>query len=405
MVYALLAVLAFVFGSGFVQAATPDIVLITFSGRSGFPALGECGPGTCPPRDNSTYLSDPERRTVQTLQATFEENGLSVSTFNASSFIERHHSYLSNRDEAGYVEAEAFLLDAYSRFIKDRDDPARIVLVGHSHGAVWASLLAWNHPEVPIEYLVSLDSVCTGWAADHAAYVRQHYDWDTERYPSPLGATLDPCRLTFEGLPEPRAVSDVIPSNVRYNLEVQSAPFRLELNPEQLAEDLLGALLERPPSVADTEALLDEVKRRTQEHGQVAAEFLRDLRPLDLLDFARYRRDIEVFLEKDWREFLGLGVAAAQGTLNPLHDGVRNVRPTGETGGIFVYQAQRENHSEVTWHDSEAMGWVREALMALEEGRQPPEGATCPVVQALWVVNAMSKRDDRPKGRYVSVDL
>jgi hypothetical protein len=383
MMYVLLAVLALVFGNSFVQAATPDIVLITFSGRSGFPALGECGPGTCPPRDNSTYLSDPERRTVQTLQATFEENGLSVSTFNASSFIERHHSYLSNRDEPGYVEAEAFLLDAYRRFIKDRDDPARILLLGHSHGAVWASLLAWNHAEIPIEYLVSLDSVCTGWAADHAAYVRQHYRWDSRRYPSPLEATLDPCRLTFEGLYEPRAVSDVISSNVRYNLEVQSASFRLELNPEQLAEALVSSLLERPPSLEDAEALLDELKRRTQEYVQAAEERLRDLRPGDLLDLTRYKRDIEVFLEKDWREFLAQGIAAAQGRLNPLYDGVANVRPAGETDGIFVYQAQRENHSEVTWHNSEAMCWVREALTALEEGRQPPEEATCPVVQAL----------------------
>lgn len=379
--YALVTVLASWFGSALAQAATPDVVLISFSGRSGFPALSECGPGTCPPRDNSTYLADPERGTVQALAAVFEETGLSVVTFNASSFIERHHSYLSKREEPGYVEAEAFLQDAYRRFVADRDHPARIVLVGHSHGAVWASLLAWSHPEVPIAYLISLDSVCTGWAADHAAYIRQHYDGDIARYPRPLEASLDPCRVRFEGLPHPRAVSDVIPANVLYNLEVQSASFRLELDLERLAEDLLGVLLEGPPSVKDLEAWLAELERRTREYGRATEEFVRELRPPDLLDFrldfSRYRHDLKRFLEQDWTEFLRLGILAAQATLNPFYDGVRNVRPTGEADGLFVHQAQRENHSEVTWPGSEAMCWVREALLALEAGRQPPQEAPC----------------------------
>lgn len=376
MIRALLAGLALTLGGGPALAAAPDIILITFSGRSGLPALGECGPGRCPPRDNSTYLSDPERRTAQSLQAVFEEGGLHVSTFDASSFIERHYSYLSRREEPGYLEAEAFLLEAYARFIKGRGDPARVVLVGHSHGAVWASLLAWSHPEVPIDYLVSLDAVCTGWAADHAAYIRQHYREEAERYPRPLGPSLDPCRVTFAGLSEPRAVSDVVPGNVRYNLEVQSAPMGLELHPEAWAEDLLRAL-EHPPRAEDLEAWLGEVKRQAQTYGRTAEGFLRDLGPLDILALARYRREVEDFLAKDWTQWLGLGLAAAQGTLNPFYDGVPNVRPGGGTAGIFVHQAQRENHSGVTWHDSAAMCWVYEALRALEQGRQPPEEADC----------------------------
>ena len=375
MKYVVLTLLACILGGGAGQSVTPDVVLISFSGRTGFPALGHCAPGRCPPRDNTPYLSDPERRTVQSLEAVFREQGLLVETFNTSSFVATHHSYISNRDEAGYVEAEAFLLDMYHRFIRDSDNPARVVLVGHSHGAVWANLLAWNNPQVPISYLISLDSVCTGWMGDHAAYVQQHYGWNTEQYPWPLSESPDPCLLTFDGLPEPRAIGDVIPSNVRYNLEVQSVTHAFR--PERWAEEQLHELLEHPPTLEDIEAFFEEARQRVQAFGETAEAFVRDFRPHDLFDIARYRRDIERFLQRDWTEFLSLGFAAVDGTLNPFRDEVHNVRPSGGRDGIFVYEAEHENHSEVTWHTSEAMCWVREALRALEEGQIPPDDATC----------------------------
>jgi pimeloyl-ACP methyl ester carboxylesterase len=376
-----LTVLAWMLGGGAAQTVTPDVVLISFSGRTGFPALGHCTPGYCPPRDNTPYLSDPERRTIQSLESVFLAQGLEVVTFNASSFIAQHHSYLSGRDEPGYVEAEAFLLEMYHRFIRDSDQPARVVLVGHSHGAVWASLLAWNHPEVPVAYLISLDSVCTGWTADHAAYIQQHYSSNSERYPWPLREHPDLCRVTFDGLPEPRAISDVVPGNVALSLEVQSVTQTLD--PQRWAEERLRELLEHPPTVEDVEVFLEEAQRRVQAFAETTEEFIQELRPHDLLDFTRYQQDIERFLQRDWTEFLALGLAALQGTLNPFRDGVSNVRPSGSHDGIFVHEAEHENHSEVTRHTSEAMCWLRKALRALEEGQPPSDEVTCDAVLSV----------------------
>jgi len=351
---------AFLSSAPFQPATEPDLVLITFSGRSGSLGLGPCTPGACPPRDNVSYLASPEGPgTAQALETALEDAGLSVESFHASSFVETHYSYLSEQEEPGYVDAEAFLVEAHRRYVARRSDPARILLLGHSHGAVWASLLAWSHPEIPITYLVSLDGVCTGWAGDHAGYLKQYFE-DAGDYPEPLGTALEPCAV--EG--QRYAVSDLVPTNVRYGLEVQSAPTLTKLGTEL---GLTPWNLETLPDLGTLERALERADAWSQERG---LDLSRQLRGLELPDPAELGDLSLEQLGRGLTEGLEETVEVLRRELNLFRDGTVNVRPDGGTEGLFVYQSTREDHTEVTQPGSEALCWLRGALLALAQGRE-----------------------------------
>lgn len=350
---------AFLSSAPFQPATEPDLVLVTFSGRSGSLGLGPCTPGACPPRDNVSYLASPEGTgTARALETALEAAGLSVESFHASSFVEAHYSYLSEQEELGYVDAEAFLVESHRRYVAGRSDPARILLLGHSHGAVWASLLAWSHPEIPITYLVSLDGVCTGWAGDRAGYLRQYFE-DVGGYPQPLGTALEPCAA--EG--QRYAVSDLVPPNVRYGLEVQSAPILTKLGTELGFAHLRK--LETLPDLETLERALERAYAWSQE-GRDLSNRLRELElpdPTELGDLSLER------LGRGLTEGLEEAVEALRRELNLFRDGTVNVRPDGSSEGLFVYRTAREDHTEVTRPGSEALCWLRGALLALEQNK------------------------------------
>lgn len=193
----------------------PDVVIIGFAGR--------CGVLTCfPPGSNSAYLSDaPQPNTLQAIERTFQELG-----YTSMSFSFRSHLHDSPTLGAGYRSAEALIKYVRDEWIRDFRDPTRVVLVAHSHGNQFMNLLAWDHPEVDIAYAIYLDAVCTLWDADHidSGLFRNVYG-SPANYPAPLNSTYYACN----SFPVPSAgylnISDVVPWNVTWGLELWSRGF------------------------------------------------------------------------------------------------------------------------------------------------------------------------------------
>ena len=129
----------------------------------------------------------------------------------------------------------ALALDELEKtWIADFDDPTRLVLVGHSHGTVWASLLAWNFPHVTFDYLVYLDGVCRFWWGDHERYFVGAFDAYGYRRPFPLNAdeSGESCKsLAVPGL-SAQDLEDVVPDNVLVGLEVQAGVFSVPQDAE-----------------------------------------------------------------------------------------------------------------------------------------------------------------------------
>lgn len=184
--------------------AAPDVVLFAVSGRC--PTL--CGGE---PAANYEYLV--ERGTVAALVRPFEARGLRVETRAYSAHPgARHVSWVSRREEFGAAKLEADVLAAWRDLVANRANPARLVLVGHSHGVVWTHAFAERHPEVPIDVLIDLDGVCLQWGADQRRAIRAGLR---------DGAAERACDLRRVGRRWARG-KDVVPPNVRLNLEVQS---------------------------------------------------------------------------------------------------------------------------------------------------------------------------------------
>lgn len=214
-------------------AGSPDVVVLGFAGRcASIPLIGD---GCNPPFDNYGYLDDEvfprsasERQTAQVVLQAFRELGQTVEYFDVSAFIEGHRSGISRQLENGYLEAEGYLKRVVELWVKDYVNPTRIVLLAHSHGTVWASLLAWNHPEVRFDYFIYLDGICSFWDSDHMRnnrLVQTYFDPRGLRRPFPLnpGEGETPCDvLSVPGLRAKQDLNDVVPNNVQIGLEVVS---------------------------------------------------------------------------------------------------------------------------------------------------------------------------------------
>lgn len=205
-------------------AGSPDVVIIDFSGRCGF--LGV--PLNCtPPVDNPTYLANAKNHTVKEVEDAFTTLGYTVQSFDASAFIDAHYSHMSHSVVPGYAEAEAYLEFVWRHWVQGYDNPTRIVILAHSHGVVWASLLIWNHPDIRFAYAIYLDGVCALWRADNMeshAYLQVYFNGQNRPLPWPLDTNNEdaPCDVQFPNPIGRRNLSDVVPWNVAYNIEVFS---------------------------------------------------------------------------------------------------------------------------------------------------------------------------------------
>lgn len=198
----------------------PDVVIIGFAGRCG---VNDPFYSCDAPRANRPYLDAlPQPSTLQALQSNLEQQGYSVTIRSFVGRLSAAEASTSAPAPEGYLEAEAYINEVYNTWIRNQANPTRLIAVGHSHGAVWMNLLLLNQPDIPFDYAISLDGVCSFWWADHEPAISAHYG--SQGRPRPL-AQGDPCNsFALPGLGSLRDLDDVIPTNVGVNLEVQASP-------------------------------------------------------------------------------------------------------------------------------------------------------------------------------------
>ncbi|THF71750.1 hypothetical protein E7T06_01995 [Deinococcus sp. Arct2-2] len=190
------------------NAAPPDVVLLSVSGR--------CGPPCAAPRDDWDSLTP--RGTVDAVANALAATGLSVQVA----------GYASNANETFFSRQVLAFQPGFGALVRDLDrmktswlagpNPPRLVLLGHSQGVIWTHYLTRINPDVRFSLLIDLDGSCTFWTADRA----------TDRPPVPLN-------YPAPGLPKPAQAcdnlatsagtlrgKDVVWPNVERNLEVQS---------------------------------------------------------------------------------------------------------------------------------------------------------------------------------------
>lgn len=196
-------------------AGTPDVAIIGFAGR-------ECSFGCGAPNTNQAKLGiTPDPGTLNAIAGAFEALGHSVETF---SF--RSHLYSRPGYGEGYLTADALVEMIRRDWIGDFLNPTRLVLVAHSHGTQFMSLLAYDHADQQFAYGIYLDAVCARWDEDHIKSGRfdDHFG-SPIHYPAPLDVTTYACdSLPVPGLGFPQDISDVVPDNVTWGLEVVAEP-------------------------------------------------------------------------------------------------------------------------------------------------------------------------------------
>lgn len=211
---------------------TPDMVIIAFSGHCGL---------VCHTRNTWSYLDSASERTggvavLDAIAGAYENLGLEVEVFSASSFVTAHYSGISQEMEPGYLQAQAYLDEVKRELIQGVSDPARVVLVGHSHGTVWASLLALNNLDVTFDAFISLDAICWQWWGRHKGFIADAYVNSPWPLPFPLDKG-DPCgtfAVPGAGLVN---VNDVVSANVIFGLEARTHFRLLSFDPNFLADD------------------------------------------------------------------------------------------------------------------------------------------------------------------------
>lgn len=274
---------------------TPDVIIIAFSGRCGL----ACGA----PFTNEAYLDDPNYGTLPALGNSIAESGAIVAGYSFAANVSIAYSDESVPVEQayGYYEAQLLLDDIERELISDFDNPTRLVLLAHSHGTVWASLLAMENPEMLFDYFIYLDGVCNRWEEDnldHGTYgnvIQDFYNFIGEPYPSTLAIFGGACNVYSIPGQDLYHIKDVVPNNVLYGVEVHS-----DYNVVSLPDDV------QPTSI----------------------HTLADCN----------------------------GIGWATGDKN------RNLRPDGTTAGIFFYKAVGEDHCEIAEPGSAALSWVLDVV-------------------------------------------
>lgn len=192
-------------------AGTPDVALFVVSGRCALP----CNDA---PDANWNYLEP--RGTVAQLASDFSDLGLSVQTRAYSAHpLAEHRSRLSGQTELGFEQLLRDVDAQVAASVRGYANPTRIVLVGHSHGVNWTHNLAKLRPAVPITLSIDFDGVCFLWESENRALLRGLYaQSDRSFWPRDISRSCASER-TLRGRVD---VKDLVFSNVRHNLEIQS---------------------------------------------------------------------------------------------------------------------------------------------------------------------------------------
>jgi hypothetical protein len=201
----------------------PDVVLLSVSGHDGAISGVLCTSDT-----NRSYLAD-QGDAVEAVVAALEDLGLIVE---AAHFADRIASpdldgdgEPDNLEQFGFAELLATMQLVYDEWIDGVENPTKIVIVAHSHGATWAHIATSVMSHVPVSCLITLDGICFAWECEHSDVLA---DWVVANGLQPAWDISHPCdRWPIAGTSMRYNTKDVAFDNVRVNLEVQSSDFLL----------------------------------------------------------------------------------------------------------------------------------------------------------------------------------
>jgi hypothetical protein len=114
-------------------------------------------------------------------------------------------------------------------WIQDRETPTRLIVLGHSHGVVWAHIALHLYPDIPVDVLIDLDGDCTAWGSDAVPglpsdgwdqIVQQWTAVNQVEWSFEIWNACD--SWSVQGLDEAFDIEDVVPASAVINLEVRS---------------------------------------------------------------------------------------------------------------------------------------------------------------------------------------
>lgn len=205
-------------------AEAPDVVILAASGH-------ELNVSAFPYRDG--YLI--REGAALDVAAALEGLGASVAVWDHGDAFWNHDANgveLSPLDAGepvsfGFLQLIVDLETIRDQWIATYDNPTKIVILGHSHGVVWAHLAALLVADAPVDVLIDLDGDVEGW--DFEGPVGMSVDgWDQVLldYTNAYGIAwpFDPWAArdawAVDGVPTLMDVEDVVPTSAALNLEV-----------------------------------------------------------------------------------------------------------------------------------------------------------------------------------------
>ena len=222
---------------------TPDIYIFSFSGHK--PRPGDNIEYLCYDGDFATFLDGGVQHMSEELGDSL--NGLHKNAdwkIEKSCYADALYDVGDRRDSQGFMSALEEWNTVYENYVKGYQNPTRIVVIGHSHGTVWARnllMMSWLSDDVAymdVDYLIDLDGVALGWEEPFGAVGDHHHDEVREEFISgeyhyndslPMGNWWDgwsPWNVfeqyeiaSREGI-EPLSIKDIVPPNAINNIEV-----------------------------------------------------------------------------------------------------------------------------------------------------------------------------------------
>jgi hypothetical protein len=194
-------------------------VLLSVSGHDGAISGILCTSDT-----NHSYLAE-QGEAVEAVVAAIEDLGLTVETAHfadrlASPDLDRN-GVPDNDEQFGFSELLATMQEIFDEWIDGIEDPTKIVIVAHSHGATWAHIATSVMNHVPVSCLITLDGICFAWECEHSDEVDAWINRNAFDAPWDIAHPCD--RWPIAGLSVPYNTKDVAFGSVEVNLEVQSS--------------------------------------------------------------------------------------------------------------------------------------------------------------------------------------
>lgn len=203
-------------------AEAPDFLIVAVSGH--------CNPARCGTSYNDEYLHF--EGTVDAIAEPMTSAGFSVGYI---AFTDNFYDEPvgGTPSALGYLSLLGTLANVRDQWISDFANPTRLIVVGHSHGAVWSHLAlhtldGWGTP-VPVDFLIDLDAVSDGW--QEKAFLGFGDDWGNVLYGytvrEGVSWPFDPWNVvdafSVPGVGNAEDIEDIVPASALINIEVWSS--------------------------------------------------------------------------------------------------------------------------------------------------------------------------------------